>query len=131
MLVMKLNFLKYSAYVALVVLSGVNSSIAMDEEFDTKGGALRRMEEVPLKRQRSNTVVDEDQDDNEASTKITKQNSLSQRSNSDSQRLYNQDFDSQALLETRNRYKTVLADTESDVDTDVDEADVFNFTQSK
>ncbi len=106
---MKMNFLKYSAYVLITLLNVANSLGAMDAEEQTEGSGLKRTHAV-CGRLRSHTVVE----DSPPLLRLTSSNG------SDSQRSYNEEFDLQTLRETRTRYAKALTATESDADTEED-----------
>lgn len=137
---MKLSFLRYSIYVLSTTLSVANTLSAMEE--DAQESPLARTRTIRPKRQWSITVVDVSKANVEqpismmrtrssssgkkaAAEAVPMQRSVSQRSDSqqDSQRLHNEDFDSQTLREARERYNAALA-TGSDVNAQDEEGDV-------
>ncbi|MES2608008.1 MAG: hypothetical protein V4544_04705 [Pseudomonadota bacterium] len=83
---MKLNFLKYSAYALLAILSIIDSPWAMDPEDSTNGYKLKRTTHVMLKRKEGNNTSSQSQNSQEDYV----------RTNS-----------------TQTKYKAILADSES------------------
>lgn len=142
---MRLNFFKYNAYVLCAAISTGNMLCAMDAD-DELEPLLPRTRTIRPKRQRSTPEVDEvvgevkveqhvvDADvmcrrsHDQKKPILTRQQSLSQRS--DSQR-YNEEFDSQTIRDTRERYSNALTTTGSDVDTEDEEANISHVSARK